>query len=70
MLYTLIPMLVILVLTLWAMVENLAGFLSGKEYLLAVISSLILLLTAWLTLSGMAALWKKISQSDGISRPG
>lgn len=60
--YTLIPMLVILVLTLWAMVKNLAGFAADKEYLLVAISSLILILTAWLTVSGMAALRKKIRQ--------
>jgi len=62
--YTLIPMLLILVLTLWAMLENLAGFITGKEYLLVVISTLILLLTAWLSLSAGAALWKRIRHPD------
>lgn len=57
--YTLVPMLLILVLTLWAMVQNLAGFLRSGEYLLVVISGLILLLTAWLTLAGIVALWKR-----------
>jgi carbon starvation protein len=59
-LYTLIPMLLILVLTLWAMVENLAGFLGKGEYLLVIISSLILLLTAWLTISGATALLRRL----------
>ena len=59
-LYTLIPMLLILVLTLWAMVENLAGFLEEGEYLLVVISAVILLLTAWLTLSGLVALLRRL----------
>lgn len=59
--YTLIPMLLILVLTLWAMVENLAGFLEGEEYLLVVISAVILLLTAWLTLSSLVAVLRRLS---------
>ncbi|MCD4711273.1 MAG: carbon starvation protein A, partial [Bacteroidales bacterium] len=54
--YTLLPMLVILVLTLWAMVENLAGFISDGELLLVVLSAVILGLTAWLTVSSMVAL--------------
>ena len=57
--YTLLPMLVILVLTLWAMVRNLAGFIRDGEVLLLVLSALILLLTAWLTASGFAALFNK-----------
>ena len=59
-LYTLIPMWVILVLTLWAMVENLAGFLDQGEYLLVAISAVILLLTAWLTFSGLLALARRL----------
>ena len=59
-LYTLIPMLLIMVLTLWAMVENLAGFLGKGEYLLVVISAVILLLTAWLTISGGVALLRRL----------
>ncbi|MCK4745881.1 MAG: hypothetical protein KAT15_02550, partial [Bacteroidales bacterium] len=59
-LYTLIPMLLIMVLTLWAMVENLAGFLGKGEYLLVVISAVILLLTAWLTVSGVVALLRRL----------
>ena len=58
--YTLIPMWVILVLTLWAMVENLAGFLVQGEYLLVIISAVILLLTAWLTFSGLLALARRL----------
>jgi carbon starvation protein len=59
-LYTLIPMWVILALTLWAMVENLAGFLDQGEYLLVVISAVILLLTGWLTFSGLLALARRL----------
>lgn len=61
--YTFLPMLVILVLTLWAMVENLAGFLGDKEWLLVVLSALILGLTAWLTWSSMHALFKPFRKS-------
>ena len=57
--YTLLPMLVILVLTLWAMMENLARFISEGEYLLVVLSALILVLTAWLAGSSTMALFRK-----------
>jgi carbon starvation protein len=59
-LYTLIPMLLILVLTLWAMVENLLGFLENREYVLIAISAVILLLTAWLTVSSLIALMSRL----------
>jgi carbon starvation protein len=63
--YTLIPMIFILVITLWAMVENLGGFLRDGELLLVGLSALILLLTLWLTGSSMRALFgtNKISTS-------
>jgi carbon starvation protein len=57
--YTLVPMVIILVLTLWAMLENLAGFIRDREFVLIILSSLILLLTAWLTMSSMMALRKR-----------
>jgi carbon starvation protein len=63
--YTLLPMVVILVLTLWAMVENLAGFLHEREWLLVVLSAIIFGLTAWLTLSSLVVLREKIA--DRIS---
>ena len=59
--YTLLPMLVILVLTLWAMVENLAGFMREREWLLVVLSAIIFALTAWLTLSSLVVLREKIA---------
>ena len=59
--YTMLPMLVILVLTLWAMVENLAGFVKDQEYLLVVLSAIILGLTAWLTISSLAALLRRMA---------
>lgn len=58
-LYTLLPMAAVLILTMWAMGENLAGFIRSGELLLAVISALILILTAWLTGSSISALFRK-----------
>ncbi|MEN8201288.1 MAG: carbon starvation protein A [Bacteroidota bacterium] len=55
--YTLIPMMIILVLTLWAMLENLGGFIRDGEMLLVGLSALILLLTLWLTGSSVVALF-------------
>ena len=60
--YTLLPMLVILILTLWAMIKNLAGFIFDHEWLLVVLSGVILGLTAWLTLSSLVALYGRISK--------
>lgn len=57
--YTGIPMLIILVLTLWAMIKNLGGFIADGELLLAVLSALILSLTLWLTGSSIWALLRK-----------
>ena len=56
--FTLIPMVVILVITLWAMVENLAGFIRDGEMLLVILSGLILLLTGWLTGSSVVAFFR------------
>lgn len=59
--YTLLPMIVILILTVWAMVKNLIDFTREGELLLVVMSGLILLLTAWLTGSSTFALLRKKS---------
>lgn len=57
--YTFLPMIVILVLTLWAMIQNLTGFIREGEYLLVFLSALILLLTAWLAGSSFITLFRK-----------
>ena len=57
--YTLLPMILILGLTLWAMIENLAGFIREGEYLLVVLSATILLLTGWLASSSFLALIRR-----------
>lgn len=66
--YTLIPMIFILVITLWAMVENLGGFMRDGEMLLAGLSALILLLTLWLTGSSTGALIRKSKISTSPER--
>ncbi len=57
--YTLLPMMVILSLTLWAMLKNLFGFIRDGDVALVVLSALILGLTAWLTISSLRALFRK-----------
>lgn len=57
--YTLIPMLFVLVITLWAMLENGFQFLREKDYVLVSISLVIIILTAWLSLSSALAIFKK-----------
>ena len=54
--YSLIPMVFVLFVTLWAMVTNLLNFFAEKDYLLVVFSCIILLLTGWLLVSGIYAL--------------
>jgi carbon starvation protein len=61
--YTLLPMLVILVLTLWAMVRNLMDFAGKGEWLLVVLSGLILGLTLWLTVAAVLALGRMREKS-------
>lgn len=55
-LYTLIPMILVLGITLWAMIENLMIFINQKDTLLIVISVLILILTCLLLFTGIQAL--------------
>ncbi|MBN2520723.1 MAG: carbon starvation protein A [Bacteroidales bacterium] len=54
-----IPMLLILIVTLWAMVQNVIKFLNQKEILLLIISIIILVLTIWLLISSISALINK-----------
>ncbi|MFC2129621.1 carbon starvation protein A [Bacteroidota bacterium] len=57
--YTFIPMLFVLVITLWAMVKNGLGFLEQNDYLLVVLSVLIITLTLWLVISSFKALFSR-----------
>jgi carbon starvation protein len=58
-LYTFIPMLIMLVLTIWAMIENLFGFIEKTDMVLITLSLLILGLTTWLMISSMNALFRR-----------
>ena len=51
-LLALIPMIFVLVMTLWAMEKNLLQFISDQNILLASISVLVILLTIWLLAGG------------------
>lgn len=54
--YTALPMLFILIITLWAMIENGLEFYEQKDFFLAGLSALIIILTGWLTVSSIGAL--------------
>ncbi|KPK85158.1 MAG: carbon starvation protein CstA [Bacteroides sp. SM23_62_1] len=57
-LFTLIPMIFVLFVTIWAMLDNLLDFFYKDEYLLMGLSAVIIFLTAWLLVSGITALIK------------
>ena len=52
--YTLVPMLLVGAVTVWAMVENVIGYFSNFEeaWLLAIIGTIILALDVWILLEG------------------
>lgn len=54
-----IPMLLVLVVTIWAMFQNIHRFWEKQEFGLLFISILIILLTFWLTTSGIFSVLKK-----------
>ncbi len=57
--YTFVPMLIMLFVTIWAMIENLFGFIEAGDMVLIILSLLILGLTGWLMVSSASALFKK-----------
>jgi len=56
---TAIPMLFVLVFTLWSMVANLIRFAGEKDILLATIPAIIILLTLWLLTAAVISLFRK-----------
>ncbi len=58
-LITLIPMIFVLLVTVWAMVDNLVYFYRGGDMLLVILSLIILALTTWLLLGGIATLTRQ-----------
>ena len=61
---TFIPMIFVLVMTVWAMIENLITFLEDSDLVLAVLSALILILTIWLMISSVFSLVKYKKRSS------
>ncbi len=55
-LFTFIPMVFVLVVTLWAMIRNLLSFINEKDFVLVVLSFIILGLTMWLLVSSVGSL--------------
>ncbi len=55
-LITLIPMVFVLLVTVWAMVKNLAYFRAQQDYALVTMSLVILILTVWLLAGGVHTL--------------
>lgn len=57
--YALVPMIFVLVMTVWAMFDNLISFITEKNYTLVVLSVLIIVLTFWLLIGGVRILFRK-----------
>ncbi|MBN1132727.1 MAG: carbon starvation protein A [Bacteroidales bacterium] len=62
--YTLLPMIIILIFTVWAMIQELTGFLKEKETLLVILSGVIIILTGWLMTSAVRVILIKRSSPD------
>jgi carbon starvation protein len=59
-LYTLIPMIFVLIITLWAMFENLMRYFEKNDYVLIVLSIIIILFTFVLLFTGIKAMIQKV----------
>ncbi len=66
--YTAIPMILVLSFTLWAMVKNLLAFIKDGEYVLVILSALILSLTAWLAVSTLKALKGALNKNPEVGK--
>lgn len=65
-LVTMIPMVFMLIMTSWAMINNLQKFLSTGEVALAALSLIIFALSAWLLSGALRSLWR-LWQRPGLS---
>ena len=65
-----VPMVLVLIFTLWAMFENLIRFIGANNLLLTVISCIILLLTAWLLYACLISVAGAGIKGAGSRRPG
>ncbi|MGC9342817.1 MAG: hypothetical protein ACP5E3_08960, partial [Bacteroidales bacterium] len=61
-LYTLLPMIFVLIITLWAMFENLLRYFERKDYVLIVLSVIIIISTFILLFTGIKAMIQKIGR--------
>ncbi|MBN1157794.1 MAG: carbon starvation protein A [Bacteroidales bacterium] len=53
-----IPMIFVLVITVWSMFQNLIQYMDQQDVLLTVLSSVILVLTAWLLITSVISLFR------------
>jgi carbon starvation protein len=53
-----VPMVFVLIMTLWSMIDNLIDFIRNKDILLVTISLVILIFAIWLLIEGILSLWK------------
>ena len=53
---TMVPMAFLLLMTTWAMIINLGGYLGTNDWMLLVIGAAIFILEIWLLLEGAAAI--------------
>ncbi len=53
-----IPMVFVLLMTIWAMIDNLIVYMNNKDYVLLILSVIILTLSLWLLLSSIFSLLK------------
>ena len=61
-----VPLVLLLVMTTWALVANLAEFVSEGDWVLAPLDAIILVLAAWLAVEATQAL-RRARQVDGVS---
>lgn len=58
-LYTFLPMVAVLFVTVWSMILNIVNFIENKEVLLFILSVIIMLLTLWLIISSVYSVFMK-----------
>ena len=63
-LYTLIPMVFMLAITLWALVLNLADYVEAGYWHLVVIGSCVLILAVWIVVQTVKALKTRPAPAD------
>lgn len=66
-LFTLIPCVLMLVITIWALVLKLGDFIHQKNYLLTMIGSLVLVLSVWMVIETAVLLFKKTDENKIIA---